>query len=78
MRKRLAGVQCQRLALYKHLESQPVWPGHEPRERHLAGRGVEQGSDEGARPRDHRRLLQQGTHTQEAIADGEARLDLVL
>src|SRR6266545_2076836 len=57
MRKRLAGVQRQRLALNKRLEAQPVWPRHERREWHLAGRGVEEAGDEGARPRGDRRLL---------------------
>ena len=78
MHKRLAGVRRQRLALNKHLEAQPAWPRHEPRERRRAGRGVEEAGDEGARPRGDRRILQRGTHAQEAIADSKARLDLVL
>ena len=46
MCKRLADLDRQRLVLNEHLESQPVRHRHEPRERHLARRGVEEGGDE--------------------------------
>jgi hypothetical protein len=50
MRKRLTSLDRQRLAFNEHLEAQPIRPRHEPRERHRAGRAVEEAGHEDARP----------------------------
>jgi hypothetical protein len=49
VRKRLADLGSGRLVLNEHLESQPVRPRHELRERHLARRGVEEAGDKRGR-----------------------------
>ncbi len=74
----LAPLDAQGLAIAQQSQPQPIGHGHERRNGRRRGSRLEQPGDIRTRPRCARGQLHGSAHPEEAVADGEARFELVL